>query len=238
MQLNDALYLVAAHLKLDANELIRYAEEDNIGGWDLGEGGWPCGSLWSVEGKSLYAIVKATRAQTIAEIGSFYGCSTRHLLATNAARVVAVDISHLSEAVNIDRLEQVSEDGVAWLRAQPDESLDFIFEDASHATAMVYEIAELAKSKLKPGGILMNHDAAHDFAWLGDGNKVNSTTGKDVRDGLDAAGLNYRVYRIDPSDCGFALWQKPAPEVISEPVVLSIEEAPKPRAPRKSKQSQ
>lgn len=228
MQLNDALYLVAAHLKLDANELIRYAEEDNIGGWDLGEGGWPCGSLWSVEGKSMYAIIKATRAQVVAEIGSLYGCSTRHILATDAARVIAVDVSHLSEAMNLDRLEQVSGDGMAWLRAQPDESLDFIFEDASHATAMVYEIAELAKSKLKPGGILMNHDAAHDFAWVGGGNKVDDNAGKDIRAGLDAAGLNYRVYRIDPSDCGFALWQKPAPEVVE------VEEQPKKRT-RKSK---
>jgi hypothetical protein len=219
MELNDTLKLIALQLHLDPNELIRFASEDLIGGYhrDPAQSKWHIGSLYEVEGKALYALVRALKPQHVGEIGSLYGCSTTHLataLSVNGeGRLTAVDIEekpgsamppHLSPLVT-----KVIGDGLEWLRSQPDASIDLIFEDSSHGTEMCYQVAELCKTKLAPGGVLVMHDAAHTQAFLGDGTIVHSPVGAEVCAGLDRAlGTEYRVYLSEPSDCGFAIWRR------------------------------
>jgi hypothetical protein len=216
MNLDDTLKLIALQLHLDPNELIRFASEDFVGGYhrDPALSKWHIGSLYEVEGKALYALVRALKPQHVGEIGSLYGCSTTHLataLSVNGeGRLTAVDIEekpgsamppHLSPLVT-----KVIGDGLEWLRSQPDASIDLIFEDSSHGSEMCYQVAELCKTKLAPGGVLVMHDAAHTQAFLGDGTIVHSPVGAEVCAGLDRAlGTEYRVYLSEPSDCGFAV---------------------------------
>lgn len=99
----------------------------------------------------------------------------------------------------------VWEDGEKWLEKQPDGSIGLLFEDASHASELVYQISVLALKKCEPGGLYLNHDAAHDFAIIGGGQIISSDVGRNIRDGLARANAYFRVYRSEPSDCGLSL---------------------------------
>lgn len=220
MKLNETLQLLALQLNLDPAELIRYADEDKIGGWDLDQGGWPVGSMWSVEGQTIYALIRALKPLAVMEIGGWRGCSATHIATAlqindKGGELVSVDLTEgagdlLPDGLR-DLVKHVADDGATFLRTMPDNFLDIIFEDADHSTETSRAIAELAKSKLKPGGLLIVHDAGHDWAWLGDRTQITSDVGETIRRGLTMAlGNTYHVYRADPSDCGLAVWQKPA----------------------------
>lgn len=218
MNLDETFQLVALQIPVDPNELIKFANEDRIGGWDLDKGGWPIGSLWSVEGKVLYALTRLLQPELVVEIGTHRGCSSTHI-------ATALDINNKGLLVTLDtapgvgdmipstldkRVNKVAGNGGEWLYNQPDESIDIIYEDADHSAETSANIAKLATAKLKPGGLLIVHDASHDFAWYPDGNRSPSDVGATIRRGLEMAlGNQFRTYRTDPSDCGFALWQKP-----------------------------
>lgn len=222
MNLQETLQLIALQLRLDPDDLTRFANEDTIGGYsaNAAESKWMIGSLYEVEGKTLYALVRALKPDHVAEIGSLRGCSTTHLataLAVNEhGRITAVDVNAGARDQFPNGLEQlltaVVGDGLEWLAGQEDGSIDFLFEDSSHGEEMCRAVAELAKTKLSPGGVMVMHDAAHDFAILGDGRKLPSEVGETVRRGLDKAlgPDGYRVYLAAPSDCGLAIYQRKA----------------------------
>ncbi len=221
MNLDETLMLLAMQLQINPTELIQYAAEDVIGGyhWKPELSRWKQGSIWEVEGQVLYALIRALKPQHAVEIGSWVGCSATHIataLSVNGkGHVTAVDVdpqagesfpAHLA-AIR----ETVTSDGIAWLAGQEDESIDFMFEDSSHDTNQCASIAALCRTKLAPGGVLVMHDAAHDKAIVGGGQIINSLVGEEVRAGLTRAlGDEYRVYISDPSDCGFAVWQRKA----------------------------
>lgn len=218
MKLDETLQLLALQIPIDPDELLKLSLEDSIGGWDLNQGGWPIGSPWSVEGKVLYVLTRLLQPERVVEIGTHRGCSTTHF-------ATALDINGKGEIISLDTADGVGDlipvrlldvvsliavSGVDWLAEQPDESIDIIYEDADHSAETSRDVALLAIKKLKPGGLHIVHDAAHDYAWVGDSQQITSPVGETIRRGLRAAlGDSYRVYRTDPSDCGFALWQKP-----------------------------
>lgn len=220
MNLSETLQLVAMQLQLDPEDLSRFAREDTVGGYsaNAADRRWMVGSLYEVEGKVLYALIRALKPQHAVEIGSLRGCSTTHIataLAINeSGRLTAIDVQEGARDQFPKSLDQVVTgvigDGLKWLMEQPDASIDFIFEDSSHGEDMCAAVGKLATRKLTPGGILVVHDAAHDFAILEDGRRITSDVGATVRRGLDRAlgEAKYRVYRTEPSDCGFALWKR------------------------------
>jgi len=107
-------------------------------------------------------------------------------------------------------VELVTANGEDWLAQQKDDSVALIFEDAGHSRESVAAISKVALEKLVPGGLLINHDAAHDFAIVGGGARVFSPVGKQVRDGLEDAGARFKPYRTDDSDCGISISIKPS----------------------------
>lgn len=220
MNLNETLNLLALQLTLNPDELIHYAAEDVMGGYHIDESkrSWKMGSIWEVEGKTLYALIRILKPEVVVELGSWEGCSTTHIataLSINGrGHVTAVDIdagAGGSFPPNLTALRTtVTGDAIAWLATQPDESIDFLFEDTSHSADMCAAIASLCKTKLAPGGVLVMHDAGHDFAFVGGGQRINSAVGLEVRTGIERAlGNAFRVYLAEPSDCGLAVWQKP-----------------------------
>lgn len=233
MQLNEVLNLLAMQLLLAPDDLIRFANEDTLGGYspDPTQRKWPMGSLFGVEGQILYALVRALKPGHVVEIGSLRGCSTAHLataLSVNGSgRMTAIDVEEKARDLFPAHLESIVSpvigDGLAWLRDQPDASIDFVFEDSSHATEMCAAVAELCKTKLAPGGVLVMHDAAHDFANLEGGQRITSPVGGEIRAGLDRAIKNeYRVYLAEPSDCGVAVWRRKAEKVIQSFFPLGV----------------
>lgn len=235
MNLNETLTLIAAQVKCDAAELIGYANEDNLGGYhvDPEQSRFKQGGLWEVEGKTLYALVRWLKPETIVEIGGWEGASSAHMaLAVKAnghGRVISVDNevggmahgsalpSELSQYITL-----VSANGEDWLPTQEDDSIGLLFEDADHSRELVEKIVRLGLRKVMPGGLIVNHDALHD--WFHDGNSIPALrsnpahisqntdmnyTGLKVRDGLAAAGAYFSVYKSEPSDCGLAITVMP-----------------------------
>ena len=80
--LQNTLAAIAADWGFDADALIAYADEDEIGGYPER---WPGGSLWSVEGQTLYALTRALKPARVVEFGTWQGCSGSHLAAALVA---------------------------------------------------------------------------------------------------------------------------------------------------------
>lgn len=233
--LNETLTLISAQIKCDAAELIAYSNEDTLGGYhvDPEQSRFKQGGLWEVEGKILYALIRWLQPETVVEIGGWEGASSAHMaLAVKAnghGRVISVDNevggmahgsalpSELSKYVTL-----VSANGEDWLPTQEDGSIGFLFEDADHSRELVEKLVRLGLRKVMPGGLIVNHDALHD--WFHDGNSIiplrndpahisqnvdMNYTGTKVRDGLQAAGAYFRVYKAEPSDCGLAITVMP-----------------------------
>lgn len=219
--LDDTLFSLEKYLGLELDSLLPLTAEDTLGGYhaDPALRKWHTGAVWEVEGQILYALIRALKPLNCVEIGSGDGCSANHtasaLKANGGGHVTTIDrgntplvLAGLENYVTV-----ISGDGVEWLANQPDNSIDFIVEDADHTEAMCYEVAELAKSKLKPGGVLLSHDAAH-FA-----------VGQAVRAGYDRAGLDYRLYLTEPSDCGWLVWQRPSipsGDYVENPAIYTV----------------
>ena len=201
MNLADALTDIEA--RCDLTDLHVYAAEDTYGGFDGGAGTSPGGSLWTVEGQVLYALVRALGG-SVCELGTLHGASAAHLAAAVRANrygmAYCIDIwegaGSLIPADLRPYCRQQFMRGQDWLAKQKNASLALIFEDADHDETMGETVRRLAQTKLIPGGLLVSHDAAH------------ASAGAHVCEGLRRAGLDFTVYLIEPSDCGLALWQR------------------------------
>lgn len=204
--LDDGLTRLAEHFKLDANTLIGYAAVDPHTGWDEGRGAWPMGSLWTVEGKTLYALVMAFNSQNIVECGTWRGCSTTHMAQAVADKgsghIIAIDLHESTGDLIPETLRpHISQQfmkGEDYLASLPDNSIDMLYEDTYHGRDCVRDIWTLALKKVKHGGVIISHDAMH------------GQEGIDVRNGIEDAGVtDYIALLATPSDCGLAVYVKP-----------------------------
>ncbi len=213
MNLQQTLVQTAHDFDLNADDLLRYAAEDTETGWDAGEGAWPNGSIWTVEGQILYALIRATKPKRILEIGTYYGCSTTHMLLAmrrndNGAVLDAIDkdVRGIDPGHKIpSRLKSAftfyKRDAVEWL-ANTDLNYDFIFEDALHLTELTRNLWLGGKRRLNPGGFMISHDAMHYIV------------GNQVLDGIALANSTPFTYLTEPSDCGLAIERSPFTEDI------------------------
>lgn len=223
MNLEFTLSMMASQLHIDADKLIAYANEDlksGLGGYHYNNAlsKWAVGGVFEVEGATLYALVRYFKPQKVVEVGGLWGCSTAHLAtalkANGGGMVYSVDNGALGaehgSAIPSDLRDYVTliaSDGEDYLRTLDDQSVGLVFSDADHATETTRRIAVAAIPKLIDGGLFIEHDASHDFAIDGNGNRSKVFEGEAIRKGLDAAGLDYRVYLTEPSDCGIAVAQ-------------------------------
>lgn len=231
MNLTDTLFVIENFLGLETDSLLPLANEDNIGGYhpEPSQRQWGSGAIWDVEGRTIHALIRALKPVNVVEIGSGTGCSTNHIASALKANYLTPE--NYGHVVTLDRgntpkildghnsfVTVLPGDAFEYLESLPDNSIDFILEDADHSEEMCYRVGEIAKAKLKPGGVLVAHDAAH------------PTVGGGVVAGFRRALTGYRVYLTEPSDCGLLLWRKP----VDEPV-LQAQEDQRPKQSRKKK---
>lgn len=241
MNLEVTLLTLAAHLQVDSDDLLEYAKEAQaltIGGyhWNQRENvqGWQSGSLWEVEGQMLYILTRFVKPDIAVEIGGFWGCSASWVAAAlkrnGGGKMYSVDSGVLNadhgSRISADLrpyVELVNAEGSQWLGARPDNSIGLVFSDADHSIETTQRIAVIGWQKLTPGGMWVEHDAGHDWAILGDGTRIPSDVATKVRTALQMAGIPFRVYLTEPSDCGLGIARKPGmlmgvdPGVGSEP---------------------
>ena len=205
MNLQQAFESISKTFNLDAEKLQEFAAQDKFTGWDAGEGEFPCGSLWTVEGQILYALVRVIKPKVVMELGVYHGASTCHiasaLVKNRKGAVTSIDLADDSggmiPAALMKKVTLKQADGLTELEAADDDSIDLLFEDMDHGYETCEQVAILARRKLAPGGFLIVHDAMHYIV------------GSAVRNGLHAGGIVPEFYLIEPSDCGLAIWQKP-----------------------------
>lgn len=206
MTLDDALTEIAAFLDLDADALKVYAAEDALGGFhtDPAQATFPGGSLWGIEGATLYALVRALKPKMALELGTWHGASATHLLTAQQRNGYGAlySVDHWEGAGTLvpdslrDWWQQSFMDAVKYIDGKTHRrSIDFCYEDCIHSEDEVYAIVTALKPKLKPGAVVVHHDSEH-----GD-------DGQQIRRALTRAGVNYRSWLIEPSDCGLAIWR-------------------------------
>lgn len=228
ISLNDALDSIAASFDFDADQLIEYAAQDPHGGYnDKYDDGFPTGSIWRVEGQVLYALVRALAESDpfprLLELGTHYGCSATHIAQAlhdggnngRSGKLTCVDLNgaagNMIPAHLLPVVEIVTGDMFDYLARQSNDmqpKFDFILEDGSHHTEDVERVWRAAYHLLKPGGVIISHDAEHLHV------PSNTGVGALVREGIARAGFYalvppVRTYKVAPSDCGFAIYRKP-----------------------------
>jgi len=230
--LDIALDNIATAFDLDTDTLIDYAGEDDVGGYHASyDDGFPIGSMWRVEGQILYALTRISKPLDVLELGTSRGCSATHILTAltrnEGGFLDCVDngsqtavIGDLIPAHFVGKYTIHQTDMEAFIAAAPDASYDLILEDGMHTPEQVEMVWRAAYRLLRPGGIILSHDAEHFIV------------GEAVREGIARAGYfgaipPARTVLIAPSDCGFAYWKKPF-EADGELV-----DAPKPKRKRK-----
>lgn len=203
----DALTDIAQQFNLDADALKRYAAEaPDIGGFAPGQqnGKWTVGCIWEVDGVMLYALVRAMKPRHCLEVGTFYGCSSRYIIAALRDN----GFGHLTTMDNGDaggpgpqftdeELEIVNEIRMDLFDYQmPSNKYDFVFEDAMHSSAQVHHIWGMFKEVAPDNAMIISHDAEQFLV------------GQAVRAGISAVTDQYKTYLVPPGDCGMAIWRK------------------------------
>lgn len=220
MNLSDALYQLAGPLGLNADDLLRYAAEDHVGGFhlDLDKRRWTTGSIWEGEGRFVYALVRALQPARILECGIGNGCTSAHLLAALDANgngdLVSVDPYALNPASMNDhpRWHRINGAGETYLADHPDDRFELVIEDTMHTHQMTYDILSRAH---RPGlRLALAHDAGHHLV------------GADVTSGFIAALGSCTTLMIDDSDCGWGCWVNPDPGEPALPVQTVTVERP------------
>lgn len=189
---------------LSAERMLRYASEDLYTGWDDGKGDFPVGSMWGVDGRLMYALIRSLRPRLVVEIGTHAGCSATHigaaLKANGVGRLFTIDTDTTTGTMIApevsDYVTRVFDDAILWLDKPPVQP-DIIFEDGWHDSESVQLFWQMGLESLTDGGMMISHDAAH---W---------EAGDRIRRGIHNAGIDSAlIVRPAPSDCGFAFYRK------------------------------
>ena len=196
MEYEVGINKICNDLKLEEQIFKSYVDEDSIGGYP---DKWECGSIWEIEGKILYALVRYYKPNQLLEYGTFNGCSTSHIVAAmdknNLGQLITVDIVTRPIKIQSDRLIRVECDGIKHAESL-NTPIDFIFEDGPHSLEFTRDVLKLSLKNLSIGGIIVIHDAEHFLV------------GKDVLGGVKEALGQVNSVLIKPSDCGLAYWRK------------------------------
>lgn len=212
MQLPEALQAIATQLHLDADALIAFAAEDEIGGWPSEQ--WPGGALWSVEGKTLYAIVRAMRPAHVLECGTREGCSATHLLTAlslnGTGQLTSVDLCSIADISGAgfgglvpkavqDRWTFHAPMSAQELLDSDNTPFEVVFEDTDHTLGTTIDI--LTRLVSRPDvKVIVSHDIVHPYAT-----EAVRAAWEQV---FGAEGDQWRAYHIEPSDCGLAIWSR------------------------------
>lgn len=208
MNLSQTLDAVAAQLRLDPAALKAYAAEDTLGGWHPDPAlrqRWHLGGVWEVEGQTLYALIRALKPECVIECGSYYGCSTHHLMEAlwrnGTGQLISIDNGLQGGHFTIEEryqgiITQVHADAMQWLQENDISTCGLIFEDMMHTEESAFSVWDSALKRAKPGAVIISHDAAHYIV------------GANVMRGIIRAGGKVQVYLTEPAECGLAIGQK------------------------------
>jgi hypothetical protein len=230
MNRNEALQQMAAALDLNADDLINFANEDQVGGRDTGA--WDGMSTFEAEGQFLYALTRALKPEQVVEVGVDSGGTSTHILSALARNgdglLYSVDINPDVGAKVPAHLRGnwtlVTGDA---LSVQLPAHAAFIFEDGSHDLLFTKNV--LARLKTLNPRILVSHDYYTHEVYGG-------FYVKEAFDSIFADGFGVK---IDGAFTGFGVWVNPdwheaEPELIEDTTPVLKPRITAPKAKRKA----
>lgn len=133
---------------------------------------WQAGSAEPWVADLLAALIVASHAKTVIEIGGFTGFTSKRLArALNTLRRGTLTVCELdperAERVNAEldilrlphvRHKVIADDSLRWLPTLADESVDFAWIDGDHEKLHVVRELELLWPKMRTGGLICGHD--------------------------------------------------------------------------------
>ena len=112
-------------LKISEEEINQYLNESKYGGYPEEPGG----SVWSMEGKSIFTLIRHLKPKKILELGNFKGVSSNHILQAvemnGFGEVTLLDISEIIDynKIHNNNFKRILSDSLEYL----DKTLDFDF---------------------------------------------------------------------------------------------------------------
>lgn len=119
-------------IKISKNMLDVYMSESKYGGYPEE----PSGSIWSLEGKSVFSLIRHLKPKKILELGNFKGVSSNHILQAvelnGFGEVTLLDIGDLLdyEKIHNRNFKRVIQNSLDFLKNEIE--FDFIIVDDCH----------------------------------------------------------------------------------------------------------
>jgi predicted O-methyltransferase YrrM len=204
MEFQEALRRIAHQLGLDGDDLIMYAEQDQVQGSNGLDGRL---IPFTNDGKLLYALVRALKPRRVFESGTNEGGSAVHLamaMRDNGpdemgvfGRVITVDIRQDSGRyipVALRRFVDVIHADIRdVMQSAVMPECQFVHEDASHQHDTVFPVYKRLPDLMPRGGVIVSHDTATDVGGI-------------IQAAIQAAGFpRAPEYKYEGSPCGFSV---------------------------------
>lgn len=197
--LHDALTTAAAYLQVDAQTLLKYADETPAFDGNMQYGGM---SIEREEGQFLYALVRALQPEHALEIGVFAGVSSQHIIealgANDKGGLISVDIATTNYPTGESRWNILHQDATT-ADLPP---ADFVFEDSAHNFTDASAILDKVQA-LNPR-VVVSHDYYSDELY-------QDNVGFQVRQAFEGVfgAENVLGVRWKGGQRGFGLWLNP-----------------------------
>jgi len=184
-------------LEISDDEIKQYLSECKYGGYPEE----PSGSVWSMEGKSIFILIRHLKPKRILELGNFLGTSTNHILQAvelnGFGDVTLVDIDDL---LNYDKLHnkkfnRIIDNSLNFVGKEID--FDFIIVDDNHEYEHVrQELSSIYKNNKTKNYYVFTHDY-----FVIERSDVGVKTAWDETESL----ITQTPYKVlgEESNCGF-----------------------------------
>lgn len=179
-------------------ELESYYDESNYSGYPYEVGG----SVWELEGKSIYCFIRCLKPKKILEIGNYKGKSTNHILqAVEKNGFGEVTLVDIKEYLEYDKLHnrnfnRVLQDSLEYLKQPLD--FDCIIHDGCHEHLHVKKELELITTNIQNDFHIWSHDY-HQYI-------VNVCEVKLAYDDIDCSNFKeFHPMKDQYSNCGFLI---------------------------------
>lgn len=208
MTLQETTNRIAKYLRISSEELLMHAQLAPYALTRADGNSWPTGTGSISEKRILYGIVKLLNPVSALDLGTRWGSTATQIISamSSEGKLTSVDISmrvgntkHLTGKFIPPPFQVILnfEGALDYLSGLPEKSIDFIYEDTSHQEDMTYLIYKEALKALKPGGVIISHDACSP--------KFEGA----VLEGIRRNGILPKVYLVEGDTCGLSVYRKP-----------------------------
>ena len=150
---------------------------------------WMFRSLMYCDAEVLYTLITKFKPQSILELGRYIGMSAKVMALAirdnGSGSIISVDLASVRKQLVLDDddleiVEMITMEETEYLKNVPDNTFDMVFEDTNHAADLIAAVAPELVRVIKPGGIILFHNAD----W------------NTVKEGFEQCGIESSIYNF------------------------------------------